>query len=277
MTIDRHTEAYGIIGNPVRHSLSPAMQNAAFREKGINAVYLAFEAADPGGCIRGVRSLGIRGLSVTMPFKSDVIPFLDGVDDLALRIGAVNTVVNKEGHLTGYNTDATGALRALEEKTAISGRSVIIVGAGGAARAIGYILRERGGAVKISNRSADRGEALCRDLDCEFIRLDKLADVDTDILINATPVGMSPDAGISPVTEKVFKEGMVVMDIIYNPLKTRFLAMAETRGCMIINGLPMLIYQGAEQFRLWTGLEAPVDVMADAVNKELATFKSINI
>lgn len=269
MMIDQHTDLYGVIGNPVRHSLGPAMHNAAFREKAINAVYLAFETADAGDCINGVRCLGIRGLSVTIPFKTDIIPFLDEVDDLALRIGAVNTVVNKDGSLRGYNTDAAGALAALQEKTEVHGRRVVIVGAGGASRAIGYILKEKGAVVVVSNRSHDRGTALCRDLDCEFIQTGKLHDVNADIIINTTPVGMSPDIDLSPVSEKVFKKGMVVMDIIYNPLETRFLAAARARGCEIVNGLSMFVYQGAEQFRLWTGLEAPVDVMTEAVKKEL--------
>lgn len=269
MIIDQYTDIYGVIGNPVRHSLGPAMHNAAFREKGINAVYLAFEATVPGDCIRGVRSLGIRGLSVTIPFKSDIIPFLDEVDDLALRIGAVNTVVNKEGSLRGYNTDAPGALRALEEKTGVSGRRVVIIGAGGAARAIGYMLKEKGEMVVVSNRSPDRGMALCRDLDCEFVEQGKLPDLDMDIIVNTTPVGMSPEIDRSPVPEKVFKAGMVAMDVIYNPLETRFLAAAKARGCETVNGLSMFIYQGAEQFRLWTGLEAPVDVMTSAVKREL--------
>jgi len=269
MMIDQDTEVYGVIGNPVRHSLSPAMHNAAFGEKAINAIYLAFEIKDLKDCIRGIRALGIRGLSVTIPFKSDIIPFLDEVDDLAMRIGAVNTVVNNSGHLKGYNTDALGALRALEEKTDISGKRVVIIGAGGAARAIGYILKERGLEIIIANRSIERGMDLCRSLDCEFIRLDKPADVHADILINTTPVGMSPQIDMSPVQENALKEGMVVMDIIYNPLKTRLLAMAEARGCLIINGLPMFIYQGAEQFRLWTGIEVPVAVMSEVVKREL--------
>jgi len=271
VTIDQHTEVYGVIGSPIRHSLSPAMHNAAFREKGMNAVYLAFEPSHLGDCINGVRSLGIKGLSVTIPFKSDIIPLLDEADDLALRIGAVNTVVNIDKRLKGYNTDALGALRALEEKTDVSGRRAVIIGAGGAARAIGYMLKQRGLEIIIANRSVDRGTDLSRSLGCEFIQLDKLVEVSADILINTTPVGMYPNLGISPSPEKAFKEGIVVMDIIYNPPKTRFLAMAEARGCRIVNGLSMFIYQGAEQFRLWTGIEAPLDVMTEAVKKALVS------
>ena len=273
MMIDQYTEVYGVIGNPVRHSLSPTMHNAAFSEMGVNAVYLAFEVEDIKECMGGVRSLKIKGLSVTIPFKSDIIPLLDEVDDLAMAIGAVNTVVNEGDRLKGFNTDAMGALRSLEEKTDLQGKGVVIIGAGGTARAIGYILKKRGLEIIITNRSVDRGMNLCRILDCEFIRPDKLADINTDILINTTPVGMSPNIDNSPVSESAFKNGMIVMDVIYNPIKTRLLAMAEARGCLTINGLNMFTYQGAEQIRLWTGLDAPVEVMINTVERELLLLK----
>jgi shikimate dehydrogenase len=270
VTINQHTQLYGVIGNPVRHSLSPSLHNAAFRAKGVNAVYLAFEVTDLEGCIRGVRSLGIKGLSITIPFKQDVIPLLDDIDGLARGIGAVNTVVNDNGSLKGYNTDAMGALRALEEKTALSGKSVCIVGAGGAARAIGYILKQQEIEIIIANRSQAKGMTFAESLGCRFANLKELADLKPDILINTTPVGMSPEVDESPVPEEALREGMVVMDVIYNPFKTKLLAAAEAKGCLIINGLPMFIYQGAEQFRLWTGLEAPIALMIEAVKKVLA-------
>jgi len=270
VTIDQHTQLYGVIGNPVRHSLSPAMHNAAFAARGINAAYLAFEVVDLEGCIKGVRSLGVKGLSVTIPFKQDVIPLLDDVDGLARDIGAVNTLVNEGGYLKGFNTDAMGALRALEEKTDLSGKRVVIAGAGGAARAIGYILKLQEMEIVIANRSQSRGMALSESLGCRFVNLKKLADIKADILINTTPVGMFPDVDECPIPQEALREGMVVMDVIYNPFKTKLLATAEARGCLIINGLPMFIYQGAEQFRLWTGLDAPVDVMTEVIKRELA-------
>jgi shikimate dehydrogenase len=269
MKINQHTQLYGVIGNPVRHSLSPSMHNAAFKARGINAAYLAFEVSDLEGCLRGVRSLGIKGLSVTIPFKEEIIQQLDEADPLAKGIGAVNTVVNDNGCLKGYNTDAMGALLALEERTSLSGKSVCIIGAGGAARAIGYILKQRGVEVTIANRSQARGTSLAQALGCGFVNLKDLAMAGYDILINTTPVGMSPDIEGCPVTEDALREGMVVMDVIYNPFKTKLLAMAEAKGCFIINGLPMFIHQGAEQFRLWTGVDAPVDVMTDAVKDAL--------
>jgi shikimate dehydrogenase len=262
--IDQQTHLYGVVGKPIGHSLSPAMHNAAFSEKGVNAVYLAFETSDIGDVIKGMKALGIKGLSVTIPYKADVIPLLDEVDDMALKIGAVNTIVNQDGILKGYNTDAVGALKALEEKTKISGKRCLIIGAGGAARAIGYILKDKGLDVIVANRSLERGEALCRDMGCEFIPLSGLEYQTADILINTTPVGMVPETELLPVPEKVLNGGMVVMDIIYNPLETRLIKIAKSMGCVSINGLSMFIHQGAEQFRLWTGLDAPISVMIEA-------------
>ncbi|MFC1891047.1 shikimate dehydrogenase [Thermodesulfobacteriota bacterium] len=269
MKIDQKTKLYGLIGYPVGHSLSPAMHNTAFSETGINAAYMAFETKDPEGALKAIRVLGIGGVSVTIPHKSDVIPLLDELDDLAGKIGAVNTIVNVDGRLIGYNTDAIGALRALEEKAEVNGKSCLIAGAGGAAKAIGYILKENGVTVTICNRSAERGEALAKALGCSFIPLDRMNEIKTDILVNTTSVGMSPNIDQCIVPAHVLEEGMVVMDIIYNPLETKLLSIAKSNGCSIIDGLGMFVQQGAEQFRLWTGIDAPVKVMADSVRKML--------
>ena len=160
MKIDQHTALYGVIGNPVTHSLSPALHNTAFSATGLNAVYLAFETGDIEECVKGIRALGIKGTSITIPFKTAVMPFLDEIDPLARRIGAVNTIVNENGRLKGYNTDAIGALKALEKKIELPGMTCLIIGAGGAARAIGFMLKEQNVAVSIVNRSRKRGEAL---------------------------------------------------------------------------------------------------------------------
>ncbi len=269
MIIDQNTILYGVAGYPIRHSMSPAMHNRAFSEAGVNAVYLAFETRDIEDCIKGMRALGIKGLSVTIPHKSDVIPLLDEVDDLAGRIGAVNTVVNHDGRLTGYNTDAVGALRALEEKVELDGKNCILLGAGGAARAIGYVLMENGVELKVANRSQGPGQRLADSLSCPFMPLDNLGEATTDILINTTPVGMAPNKEQCIVPGQILKQGMVVMDIIYNPLETRLLTMARAGGCLTVNGLGMFVNQGVEQFRLWTGIEAPVSAMTDAVMKAL--------
>ena len=269
MIIDQHTTLYGVMGYPIGHSLSPAMHNAAFSAKGLNAVYLAFETRDLEGCIKGIRAIGIQGMSVTIPHKSRVIPLLDDVDDLAKRIGAVNTIVNHGGRLVGYNTDAMGALKALEEKVELSGKTCLIIGAGGAARAIGFILKESNVKIIVANRSVERGQELAFSLNCPFIPLDEIENTTTELLINTTPVGMAPQKDLCPVPSKIFRKGMVVMDIIYNPLETRLLTLAKTKECSTINGLGMFIHQGAEQFRLWTGLEAPITDMARAVERVL--------
>lgn len=249
------------------------MHNAAFFEKGINAVYLAFESNDVEGAIRGMRGLGIKGLSITIPHKTSIIPLLDEIDPLAKDIGAVNTVVNKNSKLIGYNTDAFGAFRALEDVVQVDGKSCIIVGAGGAARAIGYILKRHNVNLVIANRSVERGEALSRCLDSQYITMDKIEDADADILVNTTPVGMSPNIDVCPVPLDVLKPGMTVMDIIYNPRTTKLLRLASERGCQTVDGLGMFIYQGAEQFRLWTGKEAPVDIMKSVVEKYFMVVK----
>lgn len=269
MKIDSKTMLYGLVGYPVGHSLGPIMHNAAFSETGINAVYLAFGTQDIQGCLNGMKAIGIKGLSVTIPHKTAVIPLLDEVDQLAEKIGAVNTVVNKNDRLIGYNTDAIGAYRALEEEIDPKGKRYIIIGAGGAARAIGFILKENGLDLSLANRSVERGKVLAHDLGCPFIPLSMLEETSPDVLIHTTSVGMAPDSDQCVVSEQVLKQGMVVMDIVYNPLETKLLAMAKAKGCLTINGLGMFIHQGVEQFKLWTGLEAPKDIMLDAIKQAL--------
>ena len=251
--INAHTELYGIIGNPVRHSLSPVIHNGAFRRMGLNAVYLAFEVDDLRDAMKGIRGLGVRGLSVTIPFKTRVLPYLDHVEELAGRIGAVNTLSAEAGKLVGYNTDCCGALEALEEKADVRGKTVILLGAGGAARAIGFGLKEKGCRVIIFNRSQERAGLLAEELGCEHRPLSSYNEMDGDILINATSVGMCPLDMETPVPKEVLREGMVVMDIVYKPVRTRLLREAEVRGCLTIDGLEMLARQGAGQIDIWTG------------------------
>ncbi len=269
MIIDQHTDLYGVLGFPLSQTLSPIMHNTAFEMTGVNAIYMAFETRDIEGCLKGVRTLGIKGISVTLPHKSSVIPLLDEVDGLAKKIGAVNTIVNKGGQLVGYNTDAIGALKALKEKIELSGKTCLIIGAGGAAHAIGFILKKNGMEVKVANRSTERGEALAHSLTCPFIHIDQLENSGADLLIHTTPVGMAPYNNQCVVPEHMLKKGMVVMDIIYNPIETRLLTMAKTRGCLTINGLGMFIHQGAEQFRLWTGIDPPISAMKRSVKEAL--------
>jgi shikimate dehydrogenase len=251
--IDAQTQLYGVIGNPVRHSLSPIIHNGAFRRMGLNAVYLAFEVKDLKEAINGIRGLGIRGVSVTIPFKTEVIPFLDKVEDVAEKIKAVNTIVNEGGKLIGYNTDWCGVLEALEEKVDLKGKRVVLLGAGGAARAIGFALKRRDCEVIVSNRTMDKGAVLAKELMCIHRPLSSIEGLKADVIINATPVGMHPYKEESPLPKKVLKKGMTLMDIVYRPLQTKLLREAEAIGCLTINGLEMLSRQGAAQLEIWTG------------------------
>jgi shikimate dehydrogenase len=262
--IDGKTKVYGILGRPVAHSLSPAMHNAAFRELGINAVYVAFLVADLAQAVAGIRSLGIQGLSVTIPFKEEIIPLLDELDPQAARMGAVNTMVRRENRLIGYNTDWLGAVQALEEKTEIAGTRFLILGAGGAARAIVFAILEKGGQVGVSDLDMAKALALSREMEVEVVSPGHLEEYRAAVLINATPVGLEPEAEAIPIEPRLLGRFQLVMDIVYRPLETRLLREAKRSGCAAIDGLQMLIHQGAAQFELWTGKKAPVEVMARA-------------
>jgi shikimate dehydrogenase len=256
--IDAQTELYGVIGNPVHHSLSPMIHNGAFERLGWNAVYLAFEVNNVEEALRGIRGLGVRGVSVTIPFKTEVIPFLDKVERLAKKIGAVNTIVNRSGKLIGYNTDCNGALEALEERMDLRGKKVVLLGAGGAARGIGFGLREREYPLIVVNRSKEKGRSLCKELGCDYLPISSLArmkagGLEADIIINATSLGMYPRHRETPIPKKLLKEGMMVMDIVYQPLQTKLLREAKEKGCVTVDGLEMLIRQGMAQFEIWTG------------------------
>ena len=265
MTISGKTKTYGILGNPVSHSLSPVMHNAAFAATGIDAAYLPFPAPDISTAVTGIRALGVQGASVTIPHKEQVMGLLDSIDSVAVKIGAVNTIVRKDDTLLGFNTDWLGAVSALEEKISLAGRKVVILGAGGSARAIGFGMQERGADFVLVSRTESRGRALAEELGCIWISLSETKKISGDILINATSVGMQPEIENSPVPESVLSQFQVVMDIVYAPLKTRLLREAEAAGCVIINGLEMLLYQGVAQFEMWTRQDAPVDIMRQAL------------
>ncbi len=265
---------FGVIGYPVSHSLSPAMHNAAFRALDIPAVYGAFEVSpeDLSLAIAGMRALGIGGLSVTVPHKEAVMAHLDEIDPVASKIGAVNTVVNREGLLFGTNTDWLGVKRSLEEAgVGVSGRRAVVVGAGGAARAVVYALSEMGAEVEIYNRTVEKAEVLAQALGGRAFPLSEITRASGELIIQTTSVGLKEWR--SPVPEEVLRNFRVAMDIVYVPLKTRFLAEAEAAGCRTIDGLKMLVYQGAEQFRLFTGQEAPVDLMYQAALARLSDGK----
>jgi shikimate dehydrogenase len=273
MLINGKTLLYGILGNPVTHSLSPAMHNAALAASDINGVYLPFPAPDIDAAVIGIRGLGVQGVSVTIPHKENVMSLLDTIDPVAEKIGAVNTVINKEGILTGFNTDWLGATRALEEEIELSGTEVVLLGAGGSARAIGFGLLEKGARFVLCSRTESRGRALADELGCPWVSLTESEKLSGDILINATSVGMQPHVENSPVPAQITSRFQVVMDIVYAPMKTRLLQEAEAHGCKIINGLEMLLYQGVAQFEIWTGKSAPVSVMRKALREALGIEK----
>lgn len=275
MNIDAQTQFCGVIGNPVGHSLSPAIHNAAFRKLGLNFVYLAWQVETIGDAIKGLRALGnFRGASVTIPHKVAAIPFLDRVEGTAQRIGAINTIVAEKGELTGYNTDATGALRALRESgVELKGRRVVVLGSGGAARAIAVALAAESLADKLTLLGIEDLErtTLAQDVRSqatvavENFHLDEttLRQVlpDAQVLIHCTPVGMSPKADTTCVPASFLHAGLAVMDIVYNPLETRLLTDAKRAGCRTVPGLEMFLNQAVTQFELWTNQPAPVDVM----------------
>ncbi len=269
MTINSKTSLYCVIGDPIEHSMSPVMHNIAFSDTGYNGVYTAFRVQDLSAAVSGIRSLGINGASVTIPHKVAIMALLDDIDEQAVKIGAVNTVVNRDGHLSGYNTDCLGAVNALLEKTDIKGRNVIMIGAGGAARAAAFGILAEGGKLKIVNILQDEGEALAKDLGVDYYPLQDYTDYDCDILINATPLGMVPDVDIMPLEPAYLSKNMVVMDIVYNPIKTRLLKEAEKIGCVTVDGVSMFVYQGVAQFEMWTGEKAPVNSMRQVVVEAL--------
>lgn len=271
MTIDGKTKVYGIIGNPVSHSMSPLMHNAAFRALGENRVYIPLPVADLAQGLAGVRGLGICGASVTIPHKEAVMALLDVIDPVAERIGAVNTInvvhTSDGQELHGSNTDWLGANRALADCMDLAGRQAVVLGAGGSARAIGFGLIEAGAEVVLASRTESRGRMLAEDLGCAWYGLDMLAEISGDILINATSVGMQPETDRTLASRGMLGGYQVVMDIVYAPLSTRLLEEAEAAGCRVVNGLEMLLYQGVAQFELWTGRTAPVDVMRQTLMK----------
>jgi shikimate dehydrogenase len=266
---DAATRLYCVIGDPAGHSKSPAMHNAAFAKTGVNAVYCAFRVTDAGAAMAAVRALGIAGVSVTVPHKVAVMACLDEVDEAARAIGAVNTVKNENGRLLGKNTDAEGAVRALEEAGPLAGKTVAVLGAGGAARAVVFGALGRGARVVVVNRTREKGRALAREAGADFLPLSRARELIADVVVNTTTVGMAPSAGVSPAPPEIFRPGMAAMDIVYNPLRTRFLEDARQKGCSVVDGLAMFVYQGASQFEWWTGLPAPADEMRRAVEGAL--------
>jgi shikimate dehydrogenase len=273
--IDGKTELFGIIGNPVSHTLSPVMHNAAFASLGMNRIYVPMAASDAEQAVNGLRSLGFRGASVTVPHKETVIPFLDAIDPVAEKIGAVNTLLLKKNRnggtvIEGSNTDWLGASAALAaEKIELPKKRVVVAGAGGSAKAVAFGLAQAGAEIVITNRTAKTGKELAAWLHCEFVALEEIYQVAGEVLINTTTVGMTPDAEGMIVPASILSRFTAAMDIVYAPLETCLLRTAKAAGCKTVDGLAMLLHQGAAQFKLWTGVDAPLSVMRSALEEEL--------
>jgi shikimate dehydrogenase len=281
--VSGNTQIYGIIGDPVEHSFSPGMQNSAFRAMGLDAVYVPFKVKkeDLKDAIKGVRALGIRGLNVTIPHKTEVMNYLDEIDPLAGKIGAVNTIVNSDGRLKGYNTDASGFIRSLQNAGInLKNKKSVVLGAGGAARAITFSLVDKVGKLTILNRHLESAQGLAgglsdtrvKALELNAENLKSVLDA-AEIVINTTSVGMWPDTSNSPVPTGLFKSGQIVIDVVYNPLKTRLLKQAESQGAKTISGIDMLVWQGALALELWTGQPAPAEVMKEEISRILKSHE----
>ncbi|HLE37949.1 MAG TPA: shikimate dehydrogenase [Candidatus Acidoferrales bacterium] len=263
--LDRRTRVYGVIGNPVSHSLSPLLHNTGFIARRMNAVYLPFLVRDLRDFLDAVRPLGIAGFSVTLPHKQAILRHLDGCDPLAEAIGAVNTVVVRGGgKLYGYNTDYVGVLRALERRVALRGSRVLIFGAGGAARAAAFALAQGGALVAVLARSEAKARGLARAVGGEVIERGRLRREFFDAIVNATPVGMFPQVRRSPLRAEELN-CRLVMDLIYRPMKTELLRRAAQRGIETVSGVEMFLAQGIAQWEIWSGLRAPERVMRRAV------------
>lgn len=265
----KEEKLFCLLGNPVSHSLSPLMHRTAFKAMDLKACYHAFLIHDIAGALKGIRSLSIGGASVTIPFKEAIIPYLDWIDDDAKCIGAVNTVLNRDGSLLGFNTDARGFLNALAGVANVAKKKVIVLGAGGAARAVVYALMQQGADVTVTNRTGERGERLAREFSASFLSWEEREAAEAQILVNTTPIGMYPRTEESPVDDKSMKRFELVVDIVYNPWETKLLKAAKKKGVKTIHGAEMFVQQGAEQIRIWTGLEPPVEVMRKAVKEAL--------
>ncbi len=276
---DAGTTVCCLIGDPVEHSLSPLIHNAGYEALGINFIYVPFRVRDIKRAIDGIRGLGIRGASVTIPHKVSAMEHVDDIDEVAREIGAINTIVNNNGVLTGFNTDGGAALKALEEAVPLGGKRAALIGSGGAALAIAVGLRRNDVKLVVLNRTVEKARKLARLVGAEDSgSLEQLPVVSTaDILINATPVGMWPRVSDSLIPKELLHDGLTVFDIVYNPKETRLLIEAREKGCAIIYGYKMLLYQAAMQFELFTGCQAPLlameRVLTETLGKERhATF-----
>jgi 3-dehydroquinate dehydratase / shikimate dehydrogenase len=266
--VDAATRVYGVAGDPVAHSLSPAIMNAALRRENVNGVYLALHAKTLKDLLACVRDIPIHGISITMPYKESILKFLDNTDSHTTKIGACNTVVRaQDGKLYGFNTDTAGVVRPLEQRLTIENAKVLVLGAGGAARAAVFGLKERGAEVYILNRSVGPAQKLARSARARMMKRPDLKKVSFDVIINATPVGMG-NTRESPLHENEIN-ARYVFDMIYDPPETKLMKMARERGAQLIPGIEMFVHQAARQFEIWTGKPAPWEEMLRVVTLAL--------
>jgi 3-dehydroquinate dehydratase/shikimate dehydrogenase len=266
--VDAATQVYGVAGDPVAHSLSPAMMNLAFRRENVNGVYLALQTKKIDDLLACIRDIPIRGLSVTMPHKQELVKHLANADDLVRKIGAVNTVVRaQDGKLYGFNTDVGGVVGPLSDRITVNTARILVLGAGGAARAAVFGLATRGAQVSILNRTIPTAQKLAREAGAKVVKRADLKKLDFDVIINATSVGMgNPKA--SPLEADEIR-ARIVFDMVYNPVETRLIKLAKAKGIATIPGLEMFVQQGARQFEIWSGKPAPVEEMRGVVMKAL--------
>lgn len=272
--ITARTKILCVIGHPIEHSMSPIMHNAAIQDLGLNYIYIAFDVPPNKlkEALKGFKSLNIKGINVTLPHKENAIEFIDKVDEIAQRIGAINAIKNENGLLIGRNTDAEGANKALlNARCEITGKNVVLIGAGGAAKAISYSLASDTNKITVINRSEDRAKKLVSELKSKMdlnIESKKYSEIilkeeisNADLLINATPVGMFPAIDISPVSKKALHRELFVFDLIYNPLETQLIKDSKEIGCQTLSGLDMLVNQGALAFEWWTNKKPNLELM----------------
>ena len=272
----------GVIGDPIEHTLSPTMHNAAFNHLKLDFVFLAFrvKASQLEDAMRGMRGLGIRGLNVTMPHKNAVIKYLNEVDPTVKFLGSANTILNDDGRLLGFNTDGVGALKALRENGVnLDGKKLLLLGAGGAAKAIAFSIAKEVGELAILNRAPQRAKELAEALSVTYGKkvvgealspsVIQKSLQDADILINATSVGMHPHVSQSLVAPQWLKPDLTVMDIVYNPVETKLAKDANAAGAHVISGVEWLLSQGAASFEIWTGRSPPIEVMRNAALNKL--------
>lgn len=278
MNINGFTKVYCLIGDPVEHSLSPLIYNTVFREYRLNCVYVAFKVkrGELKEAIRGLRALGIAGANITMPHKIEVIRYLDKIDEISNLIGCVNVVINDKGYLKGSNTDSIGILKTLEKFTDVNGKKVVVLGAGGAGRAAVIALLKKVSKIFILNRTEKKAIEFAgklRGMGFDVVGLGltvknlKKALKNADILINATPIGMSPNDAEIPVPKKLLTPRLVILDLVYAPLITRFLKEAKEKGCITIDGLWVLIFQAIENLKLWFKITVPSEWLREMIIK----------